>query len=42
MTTILVAKNVVDIENIIAVLIIISIVLHTLARFGEDSTRIFR
>lgn len=32
------AKNIVDIEDIIAVLIVKAIILHTLARFRQDAT----
>lgn len=39
-TSLLGAQNIVDIENIVAVLIVIAIIFDTLTRFGQDSSRI--
>lgn len=42
MTGLLTAQDVVDIENIITILVIITIVLHTFARLGQHATWISR
>lgn len=42
MTSLLTTQDVIDIENIIAILVIIAIILHTLAWFGQHATRVSR
>ena len=36
------AQNIVNIENVVAVLVIIAVILHPLARLGQDAARIPR
>lgn len=42
MTRLLRTKDVVDVENVIAVLVVVAIVLDTFTRLGQDSTGIAR
>ncbi len=42
MPSLLRAKNVVDVKDIVAILIIVAIVLHSLARLGQDTTGVAR
>jgi hypothetical protein len=41
-STILIAKDIIHVENIIAILVVVSIILHSLARFGQYSARVPR
>jgi hypothetical protein len=36
------AKDIVDVENVVAVLVVVAIVLDALARLGQDSARVSR
>lgn len=40
MPSLLRAENIIDIEDVVAVLVIVAIILHTLARLGQDTTGI--
>ena len=42
MTGFFAAKNVVDVKDIVAVLVVVPIVFHSLAGFGQDSPRVPR